>query len=248
MKVIRIVVSVWLLIGVAALCSESANPRSPVVVELFTSEGCSSCPPADALVADLSKKGGVNGAEVLVLGEHVDYWNHSGWTDRFSSATFTHRQQAYAKRFHLASPYTPEIVIDGRYETLGSDANSVQHAIDLAAGVSKAATVKLTWLDKNKLEISIQGAGDERCAVLLSVTEDNLETSVRGGENGGRILRHSGVVRELHAVGRTSGGIYSGNAVVQAPEAWKRENLRIIVLVQRPGTGEIIGAAAIRFS
>jgi hypothetical protein len=127
------------------------------VVELFTSEACSSCPPADALLTKLSQQHVVNGAEVFVLGEHVDYFNHLGWADRFSSAAFTERQNGYAKRFHLSSVYTPQIIVNGRFQGLGSDAAFVEQEVGAAAQRGKAADVLLKWQAENTLEISVVG-------------------------------------------------------------------------------------------
>jgi hypothetical protein len=182
---------------------------------------------------------------VFVLGEHVDYFNHLGWTDRFSSSVFTERQNGYAKTFHLPSPYTPQMVIDGHFEALGSDPASVQRQIGLAAHTAKKASVALDWTAQNALHVNVAGAPGEPNAVLLAITEDGLTTSVAQGENNGRVLRHSGVVRELRQLGSTSGGVFAGTASILPAETWKTSNLRIVVFVQRPKTREIIGAAAV---
>src|SRR5690349_15806897 len=121
--------SLALLIAACTL-SPAFAAENPVVVELFTSEGCSSCPPADAILAKLSQMDGTKGMDIIVLGEHVDYWNGIGWNDRFSSHEFTQRQQEYAQHFGLASAYTPQMVIDGQQQVLGSDANVIAHGID----------------------------------------------------------------------------------------------------------------------
>ena len=121
-----------MVIAVVALLlpglAQEAAPR-PVVVELFTSEGCSSCPPADALLMKLDQQGAQNGVLPILLGEHVDYWNYLGWTDRFSSAQFSHRQSQYANTFHLGGPYTPQMVIDGQVQFVGNDAAEAQQQI-----------------------------------------------------------------------------------------------------------------------
>jgi len=229
--------------------SRAATPGAgPIVVELFTSEGCSSCPPADALLSKLQQSGPVEGAEVLVLGEHVDYWNHLGWADRFSSAGFTQRQGEYARRFDLDASYTPQMVIDGHTELVGNDERGVRRQLALAAKSPKPAQVRLAWGNHRELQVEIKAtdAGDEK--VLLAVTEDGLSTQVGNGENGGRTLRHSGVVRELREIGALRNGQFS--AAVKTPRRgdWKGENLRAIVFVQKSGHGDITGAASLSYA
>jgi hypothetical protein len=234
-----------LIVFYGARAAAADNP-TPVVVELFTSEACSSCPPADALLTQLNQERVVNGAEVLILGEHVDYFNHLGWSDRFSSPVFTQRQNGYAEALHIGDAYTPQMIIDGRYEALGSDAASVQREIGLAARVAKTANVSLNWTAHNALHVSVAGASGEPSPVWLAVAEDSLTTPVSSGENSGRVLRHSGVVRELRQLGATSGGTFAGTATIVPSESWKARDLRFVVFVQRSGNGQIVGAAAIR--
>jgi len=234
------------LIAIPA-CSATAAGKNgtPVVVELFTSEACSSCPPADALLTKLNQQREVNGAEVFVLGEHVDYFNQLGWTDRFSSRAFSERQNGYAKRFHLPSAYTPQIVIDGSFEAVGSDSVAVERELGLAAQAGKMASVGLSWAAPDKLRINVSGASGEPSIVLLAVTEDRLTTSVANGENSGRVLQHSGVVRELRQLGTTSAGVFLGTAPITPAQGWKRRDLRVVVFVQQPGSRAIIGAAGL---
>src|SRR5580658_1047918 len=121
----------------AGPANDNANPRQPVLVELFTSEGCSSCPPADALLEKLDSGQPVVGAQIVVLSEHVDYWNHDGWTDPFSSAVFTARQVDYVRRFGRDEPYTPEMVVNGNAECNGSDAQKAEALIRQSSGEPK---------------------------------------------------------------------------------------------------------------
>jgi hypothetical protein len=227
--------------------SAAANPSaSPVVVELFTSEGCSSCPPADALLARLDESGTGQGPEVLILGEHVDYWNHLGWKDRFSSAELSRRQSQYAQRFRLDSVYTPQMVIDGRYELVGNEESAVRQKIAAAAQKSKETSIVLSW-HADKLTVEAHGSGNRAAEVLLAVTENGLSSAVAHGENGGRTLRHSGVVRELRRIGSLNHGQFSTTVTVKPQTDWKPEQLRIVVFAQDAANGEVIGAAALDF-
>ena len=230
-------------------CSMAAEtPKGPIVVELFTSEGCSSCPPADNLLSKLRQTGTVEGSEVLILSEHVDYWNHLGWTDRFSSASLTQRQADYARRFDLDSSYTPQMVIDGHAELVGNDERGVLRQLALASHSQKPVRVNLNWAQDERLQIDINGTSEGDGKVLLAITEDGLSTHVGSGENGGRTLRHSGVVRDLHEIGSLRHGQFSAAVKATHHSDWKTENLRAIVFVQKQGHGDVTGAASLAFA
>src|SRR6201993_3256499 len=113
------------------------SARTPVLVELFTSEGCSDCPPADALLERFDRSQLIDGAELIVLSEHVDYWNGPGWKDPYSSLQYSQRQNSYAALFKLGSVYTPQMVVDGRYEFVGSDERRATEAIESASKTEK---------------------------------------------------------------------------------------------------------------
>ena len=227
--------------------ASAASAQTPVVVELFTSEGCSSCPPADALLVKLSQQGVSNGAPLVLLGEHVDYWNYIGWTDRFSSSQFSQRQSAYGRALS-ANVYTPEMVIDGSTQFVGSDSSEAQRSIAAAAKEAKPAQVTLHWEANNRLHITVQSPTGDRGNVLLATTEDGLTTSVEAGENGGRTLHHAAVVRQLRDLGRTDKGVFDANVDVAPHPDWNLAKMKIAVLVQDPSTMKILGAATVPYA
>jgi hypothetical protein len=194
----------------------------------------------------MSQMKGPNGTELIVLGEHVDYWNHDGWTDRFSSAEFTSRQQGYARHFELASPYTPQMVIDGQRQLVGNDRAGVEREVTQAAKQDKPATVSLQQAGNN-LQVSVRSDG-AKGKVFLAITEDGLSTEVRGGENGGRTLHHAGVVHELRALGSLSNGTFDKRIELALKRDWNPANLKILVFIQQGDFGPILGAASLRLS
>ena len=224
-----------------------AAAQNPVVVELFTSEGCSSCPPADALLVELSRQSAENGKDLILLGEHVDYWNYIGWTDRFSSAQFSQRQNDYARTFHLGSVYTPQMVIDGRFQFAGNDASELHRKIDEAVKEPMPAQVLLQWEKTGRLHVTVQSQAASRAKVVLGVTEDGLSTDVGRGENGGRTLHHAAVVRELRELGKADKATFDATADVSVRPDWNPAQLKVLVLVQDSATGRILGAARIPY-
>lgn len=234
--------------------SEAATPGTVVVAELFTSEGCSSCPPADAVLTTLA--GDRTGAvTVLALGEHVDYWDRLGWRDPFSSELFSRRQSDYAASvFRSGNIYTPQLVVDGQFEVIGSDLPAVRAAIAKAARSPKASVVVQPT--------SILGAGEMRVSVradvptavnmrgtadlVVAIVEDRLVTQVRGGENGGRTLPHTAVVRILKVAGELGEGERSLTAAVSVPWSaeWKRGNVRVVSFLQERSSRHILGAGS----
>lgn len=220
------------------------NPAKPgpVVVELFTSEGCSSCPPADELLGRLRQQ--VPGAEVIPLGFHVDYWNSLGWKDRFSSSAYSHRQEEYAEHFHTEGPYTPQMVVNGEKQFVGSSSSEARQAIEQASHESQPAEVTLANAGPGKLAVRIHGAGTGQ--VMLAITEDNLETKVGRGENSGRTLHHQAVVREFHQIGEVRDGKFEAGLPLRLDREWKRQDLHAVVFVEDPATGKITAAASLK--
>jgi hypothetical protein len=184
--------------------STATGLRRPVLLELFTSEGCSSCPPADRLLETLDRSQPVAGARIIVLSEHVDYWNRLGWTDPFSSALFTQRQQDYVAGLHLEDAYTPQLVVDGQKDVVGSDERAVRAAI-LKAETQEKALIKLKAQRTDSaadLEIEASGAG-RGTKVYVALAEDHAQSQVTRGENAGRNLSHVAIVRSLLLAGKT---------------------------------------------
>jgi len=232
---------------VFGLCfSPRAWAQTPVVVELFTSEGCSSCPPADALLVQLSQKT-PPGVDLILLGEHVDYWNHDGWSDRFSSAQLTQRQSDYESHLHVAGPYTPQMVIDGHLQFVGNDAATLQHNLALASAQPKSAQMSVQWEAGDHLRIAVQAPEKTHAHVFLAVTEDGLTTAISGGENSGRTLQHAAVVRELRELGSVKNGLFAKTVEATRHSEWNVANLKVAVLVQDSDGGPILGAATLHY-
>lgn len=237
-------------------------PAQTVVVELFTSEGCSSCPPADQVLSRLETPRWGNagrakqvitvapGVEVIALGEHVDYWDELGWKDRFSSPLFSARQQDYGKAFRLQSVYTPQIVVNGQREVLGSDTRAVEDAISKAAKEPRAEVgITMASGDTVSFRVAKLPPGSHEAEILLGVTESGLVTSVFNGENVGRQLRHAAVVRSLSSLGRMDPnrpGEYSATAQLNLRSDWNRANLKLVLFLQDRTNRHILGAASVR--
>jgi len=240
---------------VIAIFGAVAAAQTPVVVvELFTSEGCSSCPPADQVLSRLESRLRPTvapvGVEVIALGEHVDYWDQLGWKDRFSSPLFSARQQDYGKAFHLESVYTPQIVVNGGKEVLGSDSRAVQEAIRAASKEPHAeVAISMTSPQTVSFRVAKLPPGSHEADILLGVAESGLVTPVLGGENSGHQLRHAGVVRSLTSVGRLDPkrpGEYTATARLNLRADWNRSNLKLVLFVQDRTTRRILGAASVK--
>ena len=218
---------------------------TPVVVELFTSEGCSSCPPADLLLRRLQKEQPVSGVEVIPLSEHVDYWNQLGWKDPFSSGSFTDRQRQYADVFHKDGPYTPQMVIDGTTGFVGSDGPHALKAIAEAAKRPKASVTLTCQANPLRLQVRIDNVRED-ADVLLSIAENGLESNVVRGENRGLRMGHDGVTRRMAIIGRVKKQLpFASEPKVAIEKDWRPENLSAIVFLQDRSTYRIQGAGKI---
>ena len=226
--------------------------RAPVIVELFTSEGCSSCPPADGNLQMLAREQPVASADIIVLSLHVDYWNRLGWIDPFSSQQFSRRQSEYADFFKHNDVYTPQMIVDGTREFVGGDMRAALKQIADAAGKDKGdVAIEIGKIENNTVAVTVKtanlpkiGKGDT-AIVLLAVTENNLNSNVTRGENDGRQLRHTAVVRSLQNIGAATDANNSLTASIALDKNWKRENLNLVAFVQEVGERKIIGAARV---
>ncbi len=234
----------------------AADRPVPVIVELFTSEGCSSCPAADRLLSRLEQMQPVPGVQVVAVEEHVDYWNQLGWIDPFSSPQYRARQNDYAVAFHASNVYTPQMVVNGQTEFVGSDMNRAYREIGAAAqGATTAIDLRSSPNsgDPDLLDLSVQVTNLKTAKwrdsnVYLAVTENGLMTFVPRGENSGRTLRHSSVVRSFGIIGRVKPQGANGGQLVSTlrlPPEWKRQNLRAVVFVQERDTFRITGASVV---
>jgi hypothetical protein len=242
-----------LMVRISTSAKSSSGPavRIPVLVELFTSEGCSSCPPADALLQKLDAQP-IPGEEMIVLSEHVDYWNHIGWKDPYSSRFYSDRQSAYARRLGLSDVYTPQMIVDGTSQFVGSDEALADKALAEAltnpkialhlSSVSVAATnVLLAHLETGALPESF---GLPVADVYIAVALNRAESHVAHGENAGRTLAHTAVVRSIVKVGNIrQGQAFAQDIQVKLDPGTDTHNLRLIAFVQEPGHGRVIGSA-----
>ncbi|MCW6510434.1 DUF1223 domain-containing protein [Lichenifustis flavocetrariae] len=213
----------------ASLSAAAVAAERPVVVELFTSEGCSSCPPADAYLSELSRER----RDVLPLAFHVTYWNSLGWTDPFSLAAATQRQSRYGARFGDGS-YTPELVVDGRKGLVGSERGEAEAAIATARHAGLTAASVTATRQGSAVSINV-GGGRGSGRVILVGYDAQHHTAVGRGENGGRTLTESNIVRSIRAIGQWTGAPLTLDAAAPAGE-------KAAVLIEAPD-GSIIGAA-----
>lgn len=246
-------VAVLLLIpalGGARAAAAADAGRTPILMELFTSEGCSSCPPVDTWVERLDAAQPVAGAQIIVLSEHVDYWDHEGWKDPFSSAAITDRQKGYVHNLGLSDVYTPQIILDGNAELKPSDPQQVNQSLAAAAGkpmiplriesarVGAGSPAVLTG------RIEADGSGQKKNAdVFVAVALDKTLTDVLAGENDGRKLENIAVVKEIVKVGKLEKGrSYDQPFSIRLWPHADPSNLRVVVFVQESGPGRVLGA------
>ncbi len=232
--------------------TNGASDGAPVVLELFTSEGCSSCPPADALISEL----GSSTKSVIPLAYHVDYWNHLGWEDPFSSSQWSERQSDYARAMNLDGEYTPQMVIGGGWQCSGSDSGSIARAV--AAARSEPALgrtsiqTSLAAAGSRKLQVKVNAhlltaAGSGRRVVMLAVYESGLVSKIGAGENGGREITYDYTVRKLlpaFELDATQPGSFAKEITVDLDPSWSLDHLGVAAFIQDPTSLKIEGASS----
>ncbi|MGA2649319.1 MAG: DUF1223 domain-containing protein [Terracidiphilus sp.] len=251
----RIILASLIMFCIArAALSQSADAsgsNTPVLVELFTSEGCSSCPPADAWLKHIDESQPIPGAQLIVLSEHVDYWDHDGWKDPYSSAVFTDRQSAYVRALGIASPYTPQVIVDGKSELQLNDPQKIGQVLRNAAKAPRvsvnisAVKVEGTAPALLRAQIDVDGTAEKHDAdIYAAVALDHAQSQVLHGENGGRQLNHVAVIEQLIKIGKMQRGkSFSMDLHTKLKPEMVPGNLRLVVFVQEQGLGNVIGAA-----
>jgi hypothetical protein len=232
------------------LANQVHKTRVPVLLELFTSEGCSSCPPADKLLGELDRGQPVEQADLIVLSEHVDYWNHLGWTDPYASPAFTERQRNYAARANSDEIYTPQLVIDGATAVVGSDWDKIQAAIRKSVREAKLPINVTAETSESQADVSIQvpsSTAKQHGALYVVLAHDHARSQVARGENAGRDLAHVAVAYSIQKVAAiNTGSAFQKRLRISLPPNAKSGETRLIAFIQRSGTTQIIGAAQTR--
>lgn len=230
---------------------ESGAGPHPVLVELFTSEGCSSCPPADGLLQKLDLHQPIPGAQLIVLSEHVDYWDHDGWKDPNSSAQLTERQDSYEHKLGESTPYTPQMIADGTTIVQMTKPALVKLALEKAASSPKIPVrigdVTIDAADPNVLRTHIDtdaNVDNRNADVYVVVALDHVESQVLKGENSGRHLTHVAVAQEFTKVGKIEKGkTFSQEVQLKLKPGTDPKNVRVIAFIQESGPGKLLGAA-----
>lgn len=227
----------------------SGQPTSVAIVELFTSEGCSSCPPADALLQQINLKQTTAGQLIVGLSEHVTYWNQLGWKDPYSEQTFTDRQGVYASKLSPKGPYTPQMVLNGRDQFVGSDRAALDQALR-ADALQKHANLQIVSstqrADGLDMTFSLTGSPSKEMEIVAIFTDDLDRSNVVRGENSGRSLQHVSVARSLSRVATVNGDT-KRSVHLSLPASFQHgggSGHHLILFAQEPHQGLIVGAAA----
>lgn len=244
------------LIGIAAgiamaLTAASAPAQRAVLVELFTSEGCSSCPPADALLREVNGTRTSGGLWIVGISEHVTYWNSLGWSDPFSSSLYTERQDAYSRRFHLVGVYTPQMVINGAEQIVGNDRAGLARAVQSQGAQPAQMSVRILSMSmaQNMLTVKVSTSGElpaQGADLIAVLADDSDRSSVLRGENSGRNLMHVAVARSISRVAKVQAA-GERTLQIQIPSSIQAGHIQagqghhLILFAQMPGNGRVLG-------
>lgn len=241
---------------IASHAADIPQTGTPVLIELFTSEGCSSCPPADAWLQRIDTSQPLPGVDMIVLSEHVTYWNHDGWKDPYSQDLFTDRQNDYVKALGLSTPYTPQLIADGKSELHLNDPQQTKEILLRAASQQKVPTrISELRVDKSagtilRAHIEVDGTQlTHNAEVFAVVALDHASTQVTQGENKGRSLSHVAVAQEFEKIGRLEKQkVFNKDIDIKLTPTMGSQTLRLVVFIQDPGFGRVVGAAFARTS
>jgi hypothetical protein len=220
--------------------------QKTVLVELFTSEGCSSCPPADALLRQVNGAQTSEGQLIVGISEHVTYWNSGGWSDPFSSSAYTERQDAYSQRFHLEGVYTPQMVINGTEQIVGSDRAALLQAVLKEEEQPSRMALRILSVEagRNGWNVQFSASGElpaHGVDLIAVLTDDSDRSSVLHGENSGHMLAHVAVARSISRIAKvqTAG---EGMALIPIPLSFQAsQRHHLILFAQMPGNGRVLG-------
>ena len=243
----------FLLTAAISHAQQATTSGTPVLVELFTSEGCSSCPPADRFIEYLDTQP-IAGLTLIVLSEHVDYWNRQGWKDPFSSRDISERQYAYGQKFRLKDVYTPQFVVDGAKE-VNANADEIRAVLKEASQLKKVTLeLNLAQRDPQRVKVHLEAdlrKGDskqEALDIYLAIALDHAQTVVTAGENAKKTLSHTAVVRKITLIGRVRSGELLSRDIDLKTNEFGNSALRIVAFLQEQGSGRIHGAAMVPVS
>jgi hypothetical protein len=245
-----LLVVAWPVVSNISQAADNGSPV-PILVELFTSEGCSSCPPADAWLQHIDTAQPIPGARLIVLSEHVDYWNHDGWKDPYSSSSLTARQEDYVRALKLDSPATPQVIVDGSILLPLHDPQRLQQTLQQAAATPgvpvRISSAGIDPADPSLLRARVEADGNSTshsADIYEAVALNHAESQVLHGENSGRHLEHTAVLQSLIKIGKLEKGkSFSRDLEIKLKPGTDPKNIRLIVFVQEPGPGKVIGAA-----
>jgi len=229
--------------------ADTRNSRTPIFVELFTSEGCSSCPPADLWLQQLDATQPIPGAEIIVLSEHVDYWDHDGWKNPYSLATSNDRQSGYVRAMGLSTAYTPQAIVNGTSELQLSALQQIRQVFVKEASAARVpVSIGALKVDESvsailRTHVDVDGGEVKRNAdIFAALALDHAKSQVAHGENGGKLLTHVAVAQEFVKIGKLQKGKAFGEDIqIKLRPNMDSQNLRLIVFVQEPELGKVLG-------